>query len=100
MAPNGRSLKIEEVGSVDIDPAKTTSTTCIDLNTGQNDELTIYDGESTAGNKIVTLTGDSTSNGRFGTFVSLNGCVTFTFDASKSNLDGEGFEFLINCVDI
>lgn len=96
--PDGRSLKIEEVGNTDIGVARTDASTCTDQNTGQNDELVIYDGSSSlSGNKIVTITGSSAE--RFGTFISHTGCVTFTFDASKSSDNGNGFRYTLSCVD-
>lgn len=93
-APIGYRLRVEEQ-TLDITPAKTTIT-CVNSNTGSNDNLTVYDG-TISGNKIAEFTGNLTTTGRFGSFIANSGKITFTFDADNSNIKAGGFHFIIKC---
>jgi hypothetical protein len=93
-APIGYRLRIEEQ-SIDISPAKTTIG-CVNSNSGGNDVLTVYDG-NLSGNKIAEITGNLATTGRFGSFVTNSGMVTFYFDADNSSTKAAGFHFVIKC---
>ncbi|MBX7227440.1 MAG: hypothetical protein K1X55_15505 [Chitinophagales bacterium] len=96
-SPPGTMLKVIEK-SIDIEPAKTNAS-CVASNTGGNDLLTIREGDA-SGSILANITGNLALTGRFGTYVSKSGLVTFTLDADNSSTNAAGFEFRLFCVPV